>query len=113
VIQVPYGNTKQNLDGTFTCQHGEGECESDVIELCTLYKLSGNLNSIIDGTTSEVAFPFIQCMEINLGDPAKAESCFESTMGSTGLAWETVYECTQEEELDVQNAAKEATPQVQ
>lgn len=51
-------------------------------------------------------------MEINLGDPLQAETCFESTLGSSGLAWDTVYKCTQEEELDVQNAAKEATPKV-
>lgn len=77
-----------------------------------LYKLSGDINSIIDGTTSEQAFPFIQCMEINLGDPSQGEACFESTMSSTGLSWDIVYKCTQEEEYDVQNAAKEATPKV-
>ena len=42
---VPYGNTKQNADG-YTCQHGANECASDLLESCTLYKLSGKLESI-------------------------------------------------------------------
>lgn len=107
---VPYGNTKKNADGSFTCQHGQGECESDVLEMCTMYKLSGDINSIIDGSTSEQAWPFIQCMELAEGDPTKGESCFSSTLASSGLTWQTVVECSEQEELDVQNAGMKATP---
>jgi interferon, gamma-inducible protein 30 len=109
---VPYGNTKKNADGSFTCQHGQGECESDVLEMCTMYKLSGDINSIIDGSTSEQAWPFIQCMELAEGDPTKGESCFSSTLASSGLTWQTVVECSEQEELDVQNAGMKATPKV-
>ena len=82
------------------------------MELCTLYKLSGDIESIKDGKTSEDAFPFIQCMEINLGEPSLGEYCYNSTMSSYDLSWDTVYQCTQNEELAVQNAAMEATPKV-
>eukprot|EP01036_Dinobryon_divergens_P033439 gene33439-43220_t len=108
---VPYGNTKKSADGTFTCQHGANECASDVIELCTLYKLSGNSSSINVGDTSEDAFPFVQCMEINEGDPSKAEGCFGSTLKKTSsLDWETVTTCAEKEGQDVQNYGAAATP---
>jgi hypothetical protein len=58
---VEYGNTVQNKDGSFTCQHGAGECETDAQELCVQYKLSGNLDSISTGDTSMDAWPFILC----------------------------------------------------
>jgi hypothetical protein len=58
---VGYGNTAQNKDGSFTCQHGAGECETDAQELCVQYKLSGNLDSISTGDTSIDAWPFILC----------------------------------------------------
>jgi interferon gamma-inducible protein 30 len=107
---VPYGNTKKNSDGTFTCQHGVDECTTDVLELCTLYKLSGNLTSISTGDTSYKAWPFTQCMEINEGDPSKAESCFSSTMANSGLSYSTVTDCAAKEASDVQNAGAAATP---
>lgn len=110
---VPYGNTKKNEDGTFTCQHGPDECTTDVIEQCVLYELSGDLASIIDGTTSEAAFPFIQCMEFAEGDPSAATGCFAKTMaGKVDLDWPTVEKCTKTSELDVQNSAMKATPSV-
>eukprot|EP01034_Spumella_vulgaris_P041103 gene41103-50867_t len=68
------GNTKKLEDGSFSCQHGVDECTSDVFELCTEYKLAGNISAISTGESSYAAFPFIQCMEINEGNPAKAES---------------------------------------
>jgi hypothetical protein len=58
---VGYGNTVQNNDGSFTCQHGNGECQTDAQELCVQYKLSGNMNSIETGDTSYEAWPFILC----------------------------------------------------
>lgn len=58
---VGYGNTVQNKDGSFTCQHGAGECETDAQELCVQYKLSGDIDSISSGDTSMEAWPFILC----------------------------------------------------
>lgn len=104
------GNTKKNSDGTFTCQHGVDECTSDAYELCTLYHLSGNMSSIATGDTSLKAFPFIQCMEINDGNPAAAESCFNKNMASSGLSWSTVSKCYETEFTEVQSAGASATP---
>jgi hypothetical protein len=74
---VAYGNTKQNADGSFTCQHGVS-AKSDALELCVQYKLSGDISSIQTGETSMAAWPFILCMEEEDGNFAKGESCFSS-----------------------------------
>jgi interferon gamma-inducible protein 30 len=107
---VAYGNAKQNADGSFTCQHGAGECECDAQHLCTQYKLSGDINSITTGDTSFAAWPFILCMEEAEGNPLQGQSCFESTMNSTQLSWSTVSTCVQEEFNTVTTAAKQNTP---
>lgn len=107
---VAYGNTKKNADGSFDCQHGAGECESDALELCTQYKLSGNIDSISSGDTSMAAWPFILCMEEEDGNPAQGQACFESTMNTTALSWSTVDACLKDEYDLVQNAAMKATP---
>lgn len=107
---VAYGNTQQLSDGTFSCQHGAGECESDALELCTQYKLSGNIDSISTGDTSMEAWPFILCMEEAGGDPAKGQGCFENNMGNSTLSWSTVTQCATDEYSAVQTAAMEATP---
>lgn len=109
---VAYGNTQQNKDGTFSCQHGAGECETDAIELCTQYKLSGDLNSISTGATSMAAWPFILCMEEAEGDPRMGQTCYESTMSAynTTLPWSTVALCADEEYEAVQTEAMKATP---
>lgn len=106
---VAYGNTKKNADGTFTCQHGVGECESDALELCVQYKLSGDINSIETGDTSMAAWPFILCMEEEDGDFSKGESCFNSSMNSTSLSWNTVESCFNDEYDLVMNAGMKAT----
>ena len=107
---VAYGNTKQNKNGTYTCQHGDGECASDVLELCTQYKLSGDINSIESGDTSLQAWPFILCMEQAEGDPSQAESCYSTSMKGSSLTFDTVSACAQNEASDVQAAAAKATP---
>ena len=90
---------------------GVDECTSDVIELCTLYQLSGNSTSIQAGDTSEDAFPFVQCMENNEGNPSKAEGCFASTLKQTSkLEWETVTSCAATQSQEVQNYGASATP---
>jgi len=76
---VAYGNT-QEADGAFSCQHGAGECESDALELCAQYKLSGDLGSIETGSTSMQAWPFILCMEEAEGDPSRGHACFDATL---------------------------------
>jgi len=111
LLMVPYGNTKKNADGSFTCQHGAGECVSDAYEMCTEYKLSGNLSSISSGDTHYQAWPFIQCMEINEGDPSKAQGCFTNTVAkSSSLTWNDITACYNNEYNDVQNEGAKATP---
>src|SRR5689334_18971786 len=91
------GNTKEYSNGTYSCQHGVDECITDSYELCTLYKLSGDLESINRGETSLQAFPFIQCMEQAEGAPSAASGCFSKTMANSGLSWSTVTKCADEE----------------
>ena len=107
---VAYGNTAKNSDGSFDCQHGVGECQSDVFESCVEYKLSGDINSIETGDTSMAAWPFILCMEEADGAPSAAESCYTNTMNSTSVTWSTISDCATNEADLVQNAAMKATP---
>mmetsp|Transcript_10060 Transcript_10060/g.15239 ORF Transcript_10060/g.15239 Transcript_10060/m.15239 type:complete len:170 (+) Transcript_10060:236-745(+) len=107
---VAYGNTQQNRDGSFTCQHGAGECETDAMELCTQYKLSGDISSISSGDTSLAAWPFILCMEEADGSPAMGQSCYEKNMNATALPWSTISACVADEYEAVQTAAMKATP---
>jgi interferon gamma-inducible protein 30 len=106
---VAYGNTKQNDDGSFTCQHGLGECQSDALELCVQYKLSGDISSIESGATSMAAWPFILCMEEADGEVSEGEACFNSSMNSTSLSWNTVQSCYNDEYDLVMNAGMKAT----
>lgn len=109
---VAYGNAKQNFDGSFTCQHGAGECTTDAMELCTQYKLSGSLDSISTGDTSLEAWPFILCMEEAEGNPTYGQSCYESTMGAYNatIPWSTISACSVDEFSEVTTAAMNATP---
>jgi len=108
---VAYGNTQKSAStGAFTCQHGAGECESDAIELCTQYKLAGDIGAIESGITSLAAWPFIVCMEEAEGVPSAAQGCFENTMNTTTVSWSEVEKCASDEYDLVQNAAMEATP---
>jgi interferon gamma-inducible protein 30 len=107
---VPYGNTKKAADGSFSCQHGVDECTSDVLELCTMYKLSNNITAISTGENTFKAWPFIQCMELNEGDPTAAPNCFATTMAKSGLSYTTVTECAANEASAVQNQGALATP---
>lgn len=107
---VAYGNTKPSGD-TYTCQHGAGECESDALEVCTQYLLSGDIDSINSGDTSKAAYPFILCMEEADGDPTQGEACFTSSMPSnTTVTWSQVQQCQQNDFNTVTTAAMKATP---
>jgi hypothetical protein len=75
-----------------------------------MYKLQGNITHIATGETAKAAWPFVQCMELNEGDPSYAPSCFSKTMASSGLAWSTVTDCAAAEDRTVQNAGLSATP---
>lgn len=44
------------------------------------------------------------------GNPAFAESCYQSTMNATALPWSTIQSCFDNEYSVVQGAAKDATP---
>jgi hypothetical protein len=57
---VPYGNTHQDPYGTFHCQHGVGECMSNVAMQCVLYKLTNNLNAIASGKIYIQSFNFFK-----------------------------------------------------
>lgn len=109
---VPYGNTHIDEEGTFHCQHGVGECMSDVIMQCTLYKLGGNVSAIGDGSQSVAAWPFIRQLVVEeKGHPVKAEESFKKTLGkSSAITWATVIDCYKNEANAVQKAAAEATP---
>lgn len=107
---VAYGNTAKNADGSFTCQHGVGECESDSLELCAQYKLSGDIASIETGDTSLAAWPYILCMEEKDGDPTASQACYESSMNSTALPYADIQKCHDSEYDLVMNAAMTATP---
>ena len=105
---VAYGNTK-DTDGEFSCQHGEQECKSDALELCTQYLLSGNINSIETGDTSKAAYPFILCMEEAAGDPTQAESCFNDNMANSHITFDEVNKCSIDDFNTVQTAGMKAT----
>lgn len=109
---VPYGNTHIDEQGTFHCQHGVGECMSDVIMQCTLYKLGGNTSAIGDGSQSVTAWPFIRQLVVEeKGHPVKAEESFKKTLGkSSSITWATVIDCYKNEANAVQKVAAEATP---
>lgn len=109
---VPYGNTQSNGNGTYTCQHGTGECESDVLELCAMYKLGGDDISVISsGETSMAAWPFVLCMEEADGDPTQGEDCFSKTLGDSKVTWSSVEACAKDDVAQMQAAAATATPE--
>lgn len=104
---VPYGNT-QIKNGIYTCQHGADECASDVLQQCVLYKLSGNISAITDGTTSEDAYPFVYCVTNAGGGSANAQGCFQSSFPTRDYA--EIQACAENEADETQKAAADATP---
>jgi len=106
---VPYGNTKYS-GGVYTCQHGEDECVSDVLEMCAMYKLEGNISAIDTGVRSYDAFPFLQCMELNEGASSAAQGCWTKNMASSSVSWQTISDCYNNEYKAVQDAGRATTP---
>jgi hypothetical protein len=107
---VPYGNTYRAENGTFI-GYDEEETVTDGIECCSLYKLSGELSSIVSGDTSLLAFPFTSCVEANKGLSSSAETCWKSTMADTSqTSWDEIAKCSAGEFDKVMSTAALATP---
>lgn len=104
---VAYGNT-QKSGNSYSCQHGTGECQSDVYESCAEYKIAGSIDTMFSASID--AWPFILCMEEADGNPARAESCYTSSMSNSSVAWSTIEDCYNNEADIVQAAAAAATP---
>jgi len=104
---IPYGNTKYNsTTDTYTCQHGVDECTSDVFEQCAIY-----LTNFGSMERAETAFPFLQCMELQEGNPQFAESCYTKSMPSstTSVSWSDVSNCAATQSQEMQAIANKLT----
>ncbi|MCI4383591.1 hypothetical protein PGIGA_G00028250 [Pangasianodon gigas] len=77
---VPYGNAKelpeQNL---FSCQHGNQECQANMMEACIL------------NVTGHAAFPIIHCMESSSDVINAAQPCLQ--LYAPSVEWGTVESC--------------------
>jgi len=115
---VAFGNAFYNQTlGTYEC-FDEVECQTDVTQLCGMYKFDLNsgdgLDVILSGQNSLKAFPFISCMEAAQGLYTSAEGCWNSTMIVSGISsttWQQIYQCSVDEYLAVMTAGDMATPQ--
>lgn len=83
---VPYGNAQELPSGNspFTCEHGEPECHSNMIEACILHSV---------GLYS--AFPVIDCMESAANVLAAAQPCLQLHVPS--MTWDSVTTCVKGE----------------
>uniref|UniRef100_H2LLJ6 Gamma-interferon-inducible lysosomal thiol reductase n=2 Tax=Oryzias latipes TaxID=8090 RepID=H2LLJ6_ORYLA len=64
---VPFGNAQEKTEGqkyVFECQHGEDECQGNLIETCLL-------------NMTNMAFPIIFCMESSTDVLGSVESCLK------------------------------------
>lgn len=78
---IPYGNAKESEVGgkwMFQCQHGEQECQMNLLETCAIHLLNN----------PQQFMPFIHCVELlpNLQD---AQKC----AGSLGIEWAPIAAC--------------------
>lgn len=65
---VPFGNSFVNeTTKTYQC-YDAVECETDAIQLCSMYKFSNDIGAINSGSNSYACFPFTSCMEANQGN---------------------------------------------
>jgi len=93
---VPFGNARKR-DGKFECQHGDGECQGNRWEQCAI----AHYPNITEH------FAFIDCLEKERGDPAKAQLC----ANQTSLDFSTLNKCySGPESVALQEAAYHATP---
>jgi len=119
---VGYGNTAYtsscNDEGcleNWTCQHGEGECETDVLDLCSQYLLANeNIDEMY--ATSIDAWPFILCMEEAEGDPAQGQTCYQESMlnaNVTDIPWSAITNCAATQRIDMMTTGMKNTPEHQ
>ncbi|XP_062306311.1 gamma-interferon-inducible lysosomal thiol reductase [Osmerus eperlanus] len=82
---VPYVNTEGIPTGSapFTCQHGEAECDSNMIQSCILH-LAGHS-----------AFPVIYCMESSADVLRAAQPCLQ--LHDPSMAWNDITSCVKGE----------------
>ncbi|XP_051990350.1 gamma-interferon-inducible lysosomal thiol reductase-like [Xyrauchen texanus] len=79
---VPYGNAQEKTEKgkyTFICQHGEGECQGNMIETCLLNKLGFD------------AIPVIFCMESGTDVLKAAQPCLG--IYKPDITWDSIMEC--------------------
>ena len=79
---IPFGNAHFQTDGSIECQHGQGECDANVYELCAIYM----------NPDPEKYLPFLACLAATLPmghhddpfDPKLFEQC-ASTVWWSGI----------------------------
>ncbi|KAG9350763.1 hypothetical protein JZ751_024652, partial [Albula glossodonta] len=79
---VPYGNAQETLvqgKYVFQCQHGDPECQGNMIETCIMELVK------------EMAFPIIFCMESSADVLATAQLCLQ--VYAPKVKWETIMTC--------------------
>ena len=81
----PYGNAKRVQNGsswTITCQHGERECQGNLIETCAIKKYD----------FYSKALPFIICLEenTNVDWATSGKKC----ASNLGMDWNQIYGCS-------------------
>ena len=64
---VPFGNSFVNQTTKAYQCYDEVECQTDALQLCSMYKFSNDITAINSGVNSYAVFPFISCMEANQG----------------------------------------------
>jgi interferon gamma-inducible protein 30 len=80
---VPYGNARAKQVGDhweFTCQHGQDECEGNLIQTCSI--------NVLKNMT--VIFPFISCMEMSDSLPSKSGPACAKKLG---IDYSTIKSC--------------------
>lgn len=101
---IPFGNAHLGSNGTVECQHGQGECDANVYELCAIYM----------NPDPKEYLPFLACLAQTLPmghhddpfDPTLFEQC------ATTVWWSGIEAChdTPGAVRKLIQAAAEATP---
>lgn len=102
-VFVPFGNAKPTGTGSYSCQHGEAECDSNVYEGCALKLLGNNqITAIGDSTSSLASWPFLLCMEENDGNEDSVNMCITKNYDvSSPLTSTSIDSCFKNEYNDI------------
>ncbi|XP_038633493.1 gamma-interferon-inducible lysosomal thiol reductase-like isoform X1 [Scyliorhinus canicula] len=98
IMLIPFGNAEEILEGRswqFRCQHGENECQGNIIQSCVMHYLQ-NATSYM---------PVICCMESASSALTEAQLCLQTH--APAVLWDTISDCVngdQGNELMHQNA---------